>query len=331
MELSATQSTFPATDHMRKLPTKFELAAMDLHYRQDAQEVLQVSREHAELIAYCNDSEGTLDALEENQVVLALKGANEALDKHNPLEMILWESFKEYLDDEENREWLADEPGFLALMKSYGLVVEDQRDDVVDTKQSFDRKTAVARDTFQFTTPYEELINQYSANRSSASEQTVIYCLTHGTKLISLYNNFEREIPRMSSSEIVECFTEVFSSLKTGFGFQGTFRKAFEDQLFSVFTKLKKIDFRQYQMLLKLSKEGGSSSRILFTQEKPKQVSSRSLIGLATGEALRGKEWLAAAMILGLLVSYPLILKPIHQASRHMFSSKPDLKPGAIK
>ena len=85
MELSATQSTFSATDHMRKLPTKFELAAMDLHYRQDAQEVLQVSREHAELIAYCNDSEGTLDALEENQVVLALKGANEALDKDNPL------------------------------------------------------------------------------------------------------------------------------------------------------------------------------------------------------------------------------------------------------
>lgn len=48
-------------------------------------------------------------------------------------------------------------------------------------------------------------------------------------------------------------------------------------------------------------------------------MSSRSILYLVIGKALRGKEWLAAAMILGLLESYPLIIKPIHQASRHMF------------
>jgi len=64
-------------------------------------------------------------------------------------------------------------------------------------------------------------------------------------------------------------------------------------------------------------------------EEQHKQVSSRSILGLVSGKALRGKEWLAAATILGLLVSYPLIIKPIHQASRHMFG--PKLKPAIAK
>jgi len=329
MEVTFTSPSI-AVDPMHKLPTKFEIAAIEAGYRSDAQQVLSTGRDHVQLVAYCNDSE-VLDELGSEGVVSALKGANEVLDKQNPLEMILWNSFKEYLDAEENREWLADESGFLALMKSYGLVVEDKRDELDEGERALGRTSRVARDTFQTTTPFEELINQYSANRSSASDQTVIFCLTHGTELISLYNNFEREVPVMSSSEIVECFTEVFSSLRTGFGFQGTFRKAFKDQLFSVHTTFRKIDTVQYQLLLKMAKQDGGSSRILFSQEKSKQVSSRSLLGLATGEALRGKEWLAAATILGLLVSYPLILKPIHKASRHMFSPNPGLKPGAIK
>ena len=61
MELSATTPSFVATDPMHKLPTRFESAAIEAGYRLDAQEVLRVVQEHADLIAYFNDPEKTLD------------------------------------------------------------------------------------------------------------------------------------------------------------------------------------------------------------------------------------------------------------------------------
>ena len=49
------------------------------------------------------------------------------------------------------------------------------------------------------------------------------------------------------------------------------------------------------------------------------------------GKVLEDKGWLAAAMILGLLASYPLVIKPLHQVSTDMLSKmRGNLKTGAI-
>lgn len=325
MELSATTPSFVATDPMHKLPTRFKLAAIEAGYRQDAREVLLVVREHKKLVAYYNDPEGTLDELNAEDVVSALEEANRALDKSNPLEKILWESFKEYLDTEENRGGLCYETGFLALMESYGLAVEEQRDEMDHSECSSERTSRVAKTALQIKTPYDALMKEYIRHRSSESDQVMIACLPNALELIPLYNNFADEIPKMSEKKVVVCFKEVFSSLKAGLDLQGTFRKAFQTQLPLLQTKFKKIDASQYRSLLRIAEGVGS----LRMEETHKQVSSRSILGLLSGKALRGKEWLAAATILGLLVSYPLIIKPIHQASRHMFG--PKLKPSAAK
>ena len=248
------------------------------------------------------------------------------MDKSNPLEKILWQSFKEYLDDEENRDWLGHEPGFIALMESYGLGVEEQRDEVDRGASSSERTSRVAKTALQIKTPYEALMKEYIHHRSSESDQVVIACLTNALELIRLYNNFADEIPKMSEKDVVVCFKEVFSSLKPGFDLQGTFRKAFQTQLPLLQTKFKKIDASQYRSLLSIAEGGVGRLRMEATH---KQVSSRSILYLVSGKALKGKECLAAATILGLLVSYPLIIKPIHQASRHMFG--PKLKPTIAK
>jgi hypothetical protein len=52
---------------------------------------------------------------------------------------------------------------------------------------------------------------------------------------------------------------------------------------------------------------------------------------LMSGKVLEDKGWLAAATILGLLVSYPLVIKPLHQVSTDMLSKmRGNLKTGAI-
>ncbi len=49
------------------------------------------------------------------------------------------------------------------------------------------------------------------------------------------------------------------------------------------------------------------------------------------GKIFEDKGWLAAAMILGLLASYPLVIKPLHQVSTDMLSKmRGNLKTGAI-
>ncbi len=40
-----------------------------------------------------------------------------------------------------------------------------------------------------------------------------------------------------------------------------------------------------------------------------------------SGKVLEDKGWLAAATILGLRVSYPLVIKPLHQVSTDMLSN----------
>jgi len=319
MASPARLSTFVKTDHVRELPTKFESAAIKAGYRPDAREVLRINREHASLVAYYNDPEGTLDELDAEEVISALEGANRVLDKSNPLENILWQSFKEYLDDEESRDWLSNEPEFLALMGSYGLEVEKQQDELDCSECSSERTSRVAKTALKIKTPYEALMKEYIGHRSSESDQVVIACLPHALKLISLYNDFAGEIPKMSEREVTVCFKEVFSSLKSGLDLQGTFRKAFQTQLPLLQTKFKKIDASQYRSLLGIAE--GSVGQLRM-EARHKQVSSRSILYLVSGKALRGKEWLAAATVLGLLVSYPLIIKPIHQASRHMFGPK---------
>ena len=69
MELPTALPTFAATGHMHKLPTKFELAAMEAGYRPNAREVLRINREYAKLVAYYNDPEGTLDELNAGEVI----------------------------------------------------------------------------------------------------------------------------------------------------------------------------------------------------------------------------------------------------------------------
>jgi hypothetical protein len=318
MASPARLSTFVKTDYMRELPTKFESAAIKAGYRSDAREVLCINREHASLVAYYNDPEGTLDELDAKEVILALEGADRVLNKSNPLEMLLWQFFKKYLDEQENRNWLGNKPGFIALMQSYGLM---------DCSEcSSERTSRVAQTALKIKTPYEALIKEYIGHRSSESDQVVIACLPHALELISLYNNFAGEIPKMPEREVRVCFKEVFLHLKIGFDLQGTFRKAFQTQLPLLQTKFKKIDASQYQSLLKIAKGSVGGLRM---EARHKQVSSRSILYLVSGKALRGKEWLAAATVLGLLVSYPLIIKPIHQASRHMFG--PKLKPTIAK
>jgi len=327
MEMSATPHRFGATDQIHKLPTEFELAAI----RTGVPEILRVSQKDGMLLDYCNDPKGTLDKFASSKVVSELEKANTELDRENSLEMLLWKFFKEYLDTDENRERLGEEPEFPDLMGSYGLEVVEERDELDYGERSPERISRVASDTFQTKTSYESLTLEYSNHRSSESDQLIIICLPHGEKLISLYNDFKLELSKMTEKEIVECFSEVFSSLQPGFGLQGTFRKAFRTQLFSVYATFRKIDGGQYDFLLKMANNDGGRSRIAFPDEKHKQVSSRSILGLMSGKVLRGKEWLAAATILGLLVSYPLIIKPVHQMSRHMFSPKQGLKPEAIK
>ena len=52
---------------------------------------------------------------------------------------------------------------------------------------------------------------------------------------------------------------------------------------------------------------------------------------LMSANVLEDKGWLAAAMILGLLASYPLVIKPLHQVSTDMLSKmRGNLKTGAI-
>jgi len=52
---------------------------------------------------------------------------------------------------------------------------------------------------------------------------------------------------------------------------------------------------------------------------------------LMSGRVLEDRGWLAAATILGLLVSYPLVIKPLHQVSTDMLSKmRGNLKTGAI-
>jgi len=48
-------------------------------------------------------------------------------------------------------------------------------------------------------------------------------------------------------------------------------------------------------------------------------------------KVVEDKGWLAAAMIFGLLVSYPLVIKPLHQVSTDMLSKmRGNLKTGGI-
>jgi len=52
---------------------------------------------------------------------------------------------------------------------------------------------------------------------------------------------------------------------------------------------------------------------------------------LMRSKVVEDKGWLAAAMILGLLVSYPLLIKPLHQVSTDMLSKmRGNLKTGTI-
>ncbi|WP_316356052.1 hypothetical protein [Candidatus Neptunichlamydia sp. REUL1] len=52
---------------------------------------------------------------------------------------------------------------------------------------------------------------------------------------------------------------------------------------------------------------------------------------LMSVKVLEDKGWLAAAMILGLLASYPLVVKPLHKVSTDMLSKmRSNLKTGAI-
>ena len=103
----------------------------------------------------------------------------------------------------------------------------------------------MAKTALQIKTPYDALKKEYITNRSGESDQVVIAYLPHALDLISLYNDFAHKIPKMSEKEIVECFTEVFSSLHPGLDLQGTFRKAFQTQLPLVHTKFKKINATQ--------------------------------------------------------------------------------------
>ena len=50
---------------------------------------------------------------------------------------------------------------------------------------------------------------------------------------------------------------------------------------------------------------------------------------LKEGKVLGNKSWLAAATILAILVSYPLVIKPLHQVSKDMLSKMRD-KPKAV-
>lgn len=50
---------------------------------------------------------------------------------------------------------------------------------------------------------------------------------------------------------------------------------------------------------------------------------------LKEGKVLGNKSWLAAATILAILVSYPLVIKPLHQVSKEMLSKMRD-KPKAV-
>ena len=57
----------------------------------------------------------------------------------------------------------------------------------------------------------------------------------------------------------------------------------------------------------------------------------RLLDKLMNSKVVEDKGWLAAAMIFGLLVSYPLVIKPLHQVSTDMLSKmRGNLKTGAI-
>ena len=52
---------------------------------------------------------------------------------------------------------------------------------------------------------------------------------------------------------------------------------------------------------------------------------------LMNSKVVEDKGWLAAAMIFGLLVSYPLVIKPLHQVSTDMLSKmRGNLKTGGI-
>ena len=75
----------------------------------------------------------------------------------------------------------------------------------------------------------------------------------------------------------------------------------------------------------------GQFSEMRMARSYPGKSGRGMVHKLMSGKVLEDKGWLAAAMILGLLASYPLVIKPLHQVSKDMLSKmRGNLKTGAI-
>jgi hypothetical protein len=92
-------------------------------------------------------------------------------------------------------------------------------------------------------------------------------------------------------------------------------------------TYLDEKEWREDSGPMKMS-HGQSSGRVRgFHGKSGRKMFDR----LMRSKVVEDKGWLAAAMILGLLVSYPLVIKPLHQVSTDMLSKmRGNLKTGAI-
>jgi len=147
--------------------------------------------------------------------------------------------------------------------------------------------------------------------------------LTHYDTLVALYNDFDGQ--KRSVQNIKGVFAQVFTELSSGYGFEGNFRVFFKEHIDSL-SFIPQIKSKDRFELWGLAEPAEKDPQIIrdapgnrrepqsgpsYLRERQNKVFHKS----GGRKALEDKGWLAAAMVLGLMASYPLILKPMYQVT----------------
>ncbi|QVL56068.1 MAG: hypothetical protein KFB95_02365 [Simkaniaceae bacterium] len=144
--------------------------------------------------------------------------------------------------------------------------------------------------------------------------------LTRFDDAVKLYNDFDGQKGNIEG--IKKVFQEVFNELQPGDGFEGAFRYFFQDHICHLkqsFIITKWEDCELWELANKGSQpqqpcDQGFGMHENWHQRLGVEHDESSSQKSRLRRTFKNKGWLVAAMVLGLMASYPLILKPACQA-----------------
>lgn len=158
-------------------------------------------------------------------------------------------------------------------------------------------------------TAFERLCYDFPVKKSDLD--SVRHRLTRYDDVVALYNDFDGQ--KGSVRNIKEVFQEVFTKLQAGDGFEGKFREFFQNHIGHLkqsFIITKWEDSELWELAQPQGCRGGGGGGEF---DFPLHGNVNDFKKSRGRKALEDKGWLAAAMVLGLMASYPLILKPTSQ------------------